>query len=76
VERALHSTGRRFVGKSVVIVGDSIHDVRCGRSLGVRAVAVATGKTALGVLAGEEPDALVADFADTQRSLHAILGAG
>jgi phosphoglycolate phosphatase-like HAD superfamily hydrolase len=76
VERALARTGQRFAGKSIVIVGDSIHDVRCGRSLGVRAVAVATGKTAISVLAAEDPDALVEDFADTQRSLHAILGGG
>lgn len=76
VERALKSTGRRFAGKAVVVVGDSIHDVRCGRSLGVRAVAVATGRTAMGVLAAEAPDALLEDFADTQRSLHAILGEG
>ena len=69
-------TGQRFAGKSIVIVGDSIHDVRCGRSLGVRAVAVATGKTSMSVLAAEGPDALVEDFADTKRSLQAILGGG
>ena len=31
VARALSHTGRRFEGKSVVVVGDSVHDVRCGR---------------------------------------------
>jgi phosphoglycolate phosphatase len=45
VERAFRETGRRFAGKAIVIVGDSIHDVRCGRHLGVRAVAVASGTT-------------------------------
>ncbi|HEY1434408.1 MAG TPA: HAD family hydrolase, partial [Thermoanaerobaculia bacterium] len=58
VERALAHTGRRYMGKSVVIVGDSIHDVACGRSLGVRAVAVATGITSTATLAAERPDAL------------------
>src|SRR6476646_7549454 len=43
VDRAREHTGHSFSGKSVVIVGDSIHDVACGRSLGVRAVGVATG---------------------------------
>ena len=37
-----------FNGKSIVIVGDSVHDVACGRSLGVRSVAVATGPTPAG----------------------------
>ncbi len=74
VERALAHTGRRFEGKSVVIVGDSIHDVACGRSLGVRAVAVATGITSPETLAAEKPDALFENFADTERALAAILG--
>ena len=47
MERAFAHTGRRFAGKSIVIVGDSVHDVACGRTLGVRAVAVATGITSL-----------------------------
>ena len=74
VERALARTGRRFEGKSVVIVGDSIHDVACGRAMGVRAVGVATGITSLERLGAEKPDALLADFSDTQRSVEAILG--
>ena len=74
VARALVHTGHRFLGKRVVIVGDSIHDVRCGRSLGVRAVAVATGKTAAATLAAEDPDALLEDCSDLDRALWAVLG--
>src|SRR5262249_51663381 len=74
VDRARERTGRSFAGKSVVIVGDSIHDVACGRSLGVRAVAVATGVTSPDRLAAERPDALMTDFADTERAVEAILG--
>ncbi len=74
VERAFVATGRRFEGKGIVVVGDSIHDVRCGRSLGVRAVAVASGRTGRETLAGESPDALLADLSDTGASLEAILG--
>ena len=74
VERALAHTGRRFEGKSVVIVGDSIHDVACGRSLGVRAVAVATGITSTERLAAERPDAIFENFADTDRAFEAIVG--
>jgi phosphoglycolate phosphatase-like HAD superfamily hydrolase len=74
VERALRHTGHHFLGKCVVIVGDSVHDVRCGRSLGVRAVAVATGITTPETLEAERPDALLPDFADLERGLLAILG--
>jgi phosphoglycolate phosphatase-like HAD superfamily hydrolase len=74
VGRALARTGRRFSGKSVVIVWDSIHDVACGRAMGVRAVGVATGFTSLERLGAEKPDALLADFSDTERAMEAILG--
>ena len=74
MERALAHTGRRFSGKSVVVVGDSIHDVACGRSIGVRAVAVATGITSVARLAAERPDAIFEDFTETDRAFAAILG--
>jgi phosphoglycolate phosphatase-like HAD superfamily hydrolase len=73
VERAFEATGHRFGGKSIVIVGDSIHDVRCGRRLGVRALAVASGRTTRAALAAESPDALFDDLADTAAVLRAIL---
>ena len=74
VARARERTGRLFEGKSIVVVGDSVHDVGCGRDLGVRSVAVATGPTRPERLAAENPDALLMDFSDMRRSLEAILG--
>jgi len=73
VERAHAHSGRSFEGKSVVIVGDSVHDVACGRSLGVRAVAVATGITSVERLAAERPDAIFENFGDTERAFSAIV---
>jgi phosphoglycolate phosphatase-like HAD superfamily hydrolase len=73
VRRAREATGVRFEGRSVVIVGDSIHDVACGRSLGVRAVAVATGPTEWDALAAQEPDALLPDFSDVDAAFGAVL---
>ena len=66
--------GIPFAGPDVVIVGDSVHDVLCGRSLGVRAVAVATGKTPPGRLAEVAPHAVLGDFTDTEAAVRAILG--
>jgi phosphoglycolate phosphatase len=74
VDRAHAITGRRHAGKEIVIVGDSIHDVRCGRHLSVRAVAVASGTTSRAELAAEQPDALLDDLADTEAAAAAILG--
>jgi phosphoglycolate phosphatase-like HAD superfamily hydrolase len=74
VARALDAVGVRFAGKSVVIVGDSVYDVLCGRHLGVRAVAVATGRTTVEELRQVRADAVLPSFADKEESLAAILG--
>ena len=74
VERAYRATGQRFVGKSVVIVGDTVFDVRCGRGLGVRAVAVAASATPREALSAEQPDALLDSFDDVEAAVAAILG--
>lgn len=44
VERARRNAGVDFRGRDVLIIGDTPADVRCGASLGVHAVAVATGR--------------------------------
>lgn len=74
IRRAREATGMTFSGKSIVIVGDSVHDVACGRSVGVRAVAVATGPTRPEALAAERPDVLLPDFCDVDRAFRAIAG--
>jgi phosphoglycolate phosphatase len=74
LDRAKRRSGLSFSGKSIVIVGDSVHDVLCGRSFGVRAVAVATGPTPAARLAAHEPDAMLESFADVDAALEAILG--
>lgn len=74
VARAREHSGWSFSGKSVVIVGDSVHDVACGRALGVRSVAVATGPTPGDRLRAENPDAYVESFRDVDAGLEAILG--
>ncbi len=64
---------RRFTGKQIVIVGDTPADIECGASLGVKAVAVATGRHSAEELAAYGPDHLFEDFADWRRVLAAIL---
>jgi phosphoglycolate phosphatase len=76
VERARSATGVVFEGTHVVIVGDSIHDVLCGRGYGARAVAVATGKTAAERLSEVGADVVLDDFVDTAAAVRAILRPG
>jgi phosphoglycolate phosphatase-like HAD superfamily hydrolase len=43
VDRAEESTRQNFRNKDIVIIGDSLRDVECGRAFGAVVVAVATG---------------------------------
>lgn len=72
--RAEALTGRRFAGKEIVIIGDTPHDVACGRPIGVKAIAVATGTVPIEELQACDPDHCFADLSDTPAVLDAILG--
>jgi phosphoglycolate phosphatase-like HAD superfamily hydrolase len=55
VERASTIDGHRFRGREVVIIGDSIYDVRCGVPHEATTIAVASGKTPAEKLRAEKP---------------------
>lgn len=73
VDAAKKITGVSFVGKDIVIIGDTPHDVNCGRPLGVRTVAVATGPYSREQLQEAGPDFLFEDFSDTEKVVDALL---
>lgn len=73
VERARVRTGRAHRGKEVVVIGDTPADIDCGRHLGVRSIAVATGTYGLAALQGHAPDAAFATLEPLDRVLAAIL---
>ena len=54
--RASDATGHVFEGRDIVIIGDSIYDVRCGVPHGATTIAIASGKTAAATLRAENPD--------------------
>ena len=74
VARAKERTGIDFRGKDIVIVGDTVHDVSCGRQLGVTAVAVTTGPTTRKELEAEGADLVVDSLAPTEALVSALLG--
>jgi phosphoglycolate phosphatase-like HAD superfamily hydrolase len=71
VSRAAHATGHAFRGSDVVIIGDSIYDVRCGVPHGATTIAIASGKTPAKKLKAENPD----HFFDSAEELDGILAA-
>lgn len=75
VERAQGVTGHQFAGRNVVIVGDTPFDVACGRPIGARTVAVATGRHTENELRAAGADTALADLADIDAALAALLAA-
>ena len=63
-----------FAPEDVVIVGDSVNDVRCAKGFGARSIAVATGKTPWDDIRACDPDFLFPSLADTESVLQAITG--
>lgn len=72
-DRASTLTGRLFAGADVVIVGDTPDDVACGRSIGARSIAVATGFYDVPALRACGATHVFATLADTAAVLDAIL---
>ncbi len=73
LDRARRALGAEVAGEDLVLVGDSEHDVLCGRSIGARSVAVGTGWTPPALLKSLRPDAFLDDLSDTGRAIEAIL---
>jgi phosphoglycolate phosphatase-like HAD superfamily hydrolase len=55
VRRAREQTGVEYGGKEIVILGDTPFDITCGAHLGVRTIAVATGRHSAEDLASHAP---------------------
>jgi phosphoglycolate phosphatase-like HAD superfamily hydrolase len=73
VQRAEALTGQRFAGPRIVVVGDTPADVACGKAVGARTVAVATGEPSREALQAAAPDVLLSDLSDLESALRAIL---
>jgi phosphoglycolate phosphatase-like HAD superfamily hydrolase len=74
VRRATEMFGGSFAPRDIVIVGDSIYDVRCGTPHSATTIAVASGKTSADLLLDEQPDHFFASLEDTEGVARAILG--
>ena len=57
--------GDRFDAEKIWVVGDTPNDIRCGRSIGARVLAVATGGPSMEELAKYGPDLCVENLEDS-----------
>ncbi|MFM2082882.1 MAG: hypothetical protein RL380_1573 [Verrucomicrobiota bacterium] len=53
---------RTIPGEEIVVIGDTPHDIRCGRAIGARVLAVATGGSEFDELKPHTPDWCVNDL--------------
>ena len=72
--RAAKRYGRAFVRADVVVIGDTPHDIDCGRAAGARTIAVATGPFSADALRAYGADIVLENLADTDRVVESIFG--
>ena len=71
--RAASHLGRELQASSCVVIGDTPADVACGRAIGARTIAVATGNFTADELRLCDPHIVFADLSDTAAVMQAIL---
>ena len=62
--RALERHGIEFPPERIFVLGDTPHDITCGKAIGAKTVAIATGGYTRRQLAAYAPDILFEDFSD------------
>ena len=72
--RALDRHGIEFPPERIYVIGDTPRDIECGRAIGAKTVAIATGHYSREELAEHSPDFLFEDFSDTARVVECLLG--
>lgn len=63
----------KFEPQDLVIIGDSVNDIRCAQGFGAKCIAVNTGKTPWDELDALMPEYLFKSLSDTEAVMNAIL---
>ncbi|HWD17783.1 MAG TPA: HAD hydrolase-like protein [Verrucomicrobiae bacterium] len=64
LQRGREILGQPVAGSETLVIGDTPLDIRCGRAIGAKVLAVATGGATFDDLAAHRPDYLVKNLAD------------
>jgi phosphoglycolate phosphatase-like HAD superfamily hydrolase len=67
-----HLNGSASSQGEVLVIGDTLNDIACGRSIGARCVAVATGHSSAEELKSGRPDVLVKTLEDVRPILELL----
>jgi phosphoglycolate phosphatase len=70
--RAKEKHGCEFSADEIDVIGDTPRDIACGKALGARTIAVATGSWSREKLAQHAPDVLIDDFSDVDRLIDTL----
>ena len=70
--RAFEKHGREFAASEIDVIGDTPRDIACGKALGARTVAVATGTWSRDRLAQYHPDFLIDDLSNVEKVIDTL----
>jgi phosphoglycolate phosphatase len=70
--RAQEKHGREFTAGEIDVIGDTPRDIACGKALGARTIAVATGSWSREKLAEHHPDILIDNLSDANRLIDTL----
>jgi phosphoglycolate phosphatase len=70
--RANEKHGRQFSESEIDVIGDTPRDIACGKAIGARTIAVATGTWSRDQLTKYEPDFLIDDFSDVEGIINTL----
>lgn len=62
IRRASASHAVEFAPENIFVIGDTPHDIECGKAIGAKTIGVATGTFSVAALQQHEPTAVFADF--------------
>jgi len=71
--RAFDQHGIEFLPEDIFVIGDTPRDIECGRAIGAKTVAIATGNYTASTLSEHNPDFLFQDLGDTEAVVTALL---
>jgi phosphoglycolate phosphatase-like HAD superfamily hydrolase len=71
-QRAREKHGVDFGAADIDVIGDTPHDIACGKAIGARTIAVATGSFSRGQLAVHQPDWILDNFSDVDARMREL----
>src|SRR3954469_1084146 len=70
--RAEEKHGHQFDAAQIDVIGDTPHDIACGKTIGARTIAIATGSCSRADLAAHQPDFLFDDLSKVDEVIETL----